>query len=65
MQTIQKTGKRWKFQKLLAVGAITAGIVMLAGADGDSSKVGPGAMLIVIGLVWLLVVSFLAWWHHG
>ena len=63
VQTIEKTGKRWKKLWIYGVLAILASpIFMMAGTD---TSLALGAWSFIGGLVLLGYARFGAWWHHG
>ena len=71
VQTIEQTSEMFKLQIVISVLTIFPGIVLLiiASAHGPYD---PGFLITIIapivflrGFVWLAVVKFLAWWHHG
>lgn len=76
VQTIEKTGKKWKAGMALSACAFIVGMgsCMVGGwATGDSGDPGAGAMLFVsfgmllatIGFVGFIIARIGAWWHHG
>ena len=70
VQTIEKTGKRYKLQMLLAVALIIVGpVTCMAGFGGPtgepSAAAGFGGLMFLGGLIWLFATKIWAWWHHG
>lgn len=67
--TIEKHSKHLKFQQVLAVGTIIAGIVMTFNgwaSDGKpTAAFGFGALTNVVGIAWLAITKVRMWWHHG
>lgn len=63
VQTIEKTGKGWKLQQVIAVLFLLGGIVYLIAAEGERSPV--GGLVIGGGLIWLIIAKIGAWWCHG
>jgi divalent metal cation (Fe/Co/Zn/Cd) transporter len=70
--TIEKTGKRLKFQQLLAVMLIITGffVAALSGAASNGNGKPPesityGIGAAAIGFVWYVVVRIMRWWQHG
>jgi hypothetical protein len=50
---------------LLIIGCV---LVMIGSFSGDEPNAGAGAFAtlgILIGLIWFIMVRFMAWWHHG
>ncbi len=73
-QTVEQTGKIWKFQILLSSLLTCASVVMFAVAVSmmdDAGRQWPFAMSIVavlafaIGLCWFLFARIGSWWFHG
>jgi hypothetical protein len=68
IQTVEQTSKRYKLQQLLSsllcIGSV---VVMIAGFSGDQpSGAGAfGALGLLVGLIWFIIVRFMTWWHHG
>ena len=59
--TIQQTGKILKLNVILAYIAIIVGILgLFYGSDWTTF-----AIIILIGLAWKILFSFLIWWQHG
>lgn len=74
VQTIEKTGKQWKQQMLLALLLVVIGVVVMCSGcsmvvnrhqDGGAATLSIGFAMIVAGLGWGAVARLLAWWHHG
>ena len=67
VQTIEKTGKRFKGQMLVAVGLVIFGpITCMAGAGGESTTgAGIGMLMFFGGLVLFIATRVRTWWHHG
>jgi hypothetical protein len=69
VQTIEKTGKKWKRQMLFAAGLCIIGIfVSCAGVNGGprGNPLGQvGVLMIIVGFFWGIVARVFAWWHHG
>ncbi len=73
--TIERTGKKWKLQILLALGTIVVGIIIIAvtgvAATASHTHVAPvggvafGSVVILAGLFWFVGAAIAAWWHHG
>ncbi len=67
--TIEKTGKQWKFLRVLSLPATAIGIVLLLVGLAGLTFGGEGAMVLAlcgIGLLSIrLLVNFGTWWHHG
>ena len=69
--TIEKNRKSLKFQQLLAIMTLGLGIalVVIGAQSGQDGKVAAatvnGSLTTFGGLVWLVVVKALMWWHHG
>ncbi len=67
--TVEQTAKKWKRLGLQAYFLMVLGlIIFLAGVlpRGDWGVASiVGLAIAVIGILSILVVSFLAWWHHG
>lgn len=76
VQTVEKTGKFWKAQMLLAAMMTIVGVIMVcagvqsmqatraAGGQVHASG-GIGGLLVFGGLIWFIVARVLAWWNHG
>lgn len=71
VQTIQKTGKFWKFNQFCGVCLCLAGVVaiVLGMQTGQSKANAPQVALgfagAILGLFWFLVARLFAWWFHG
>jgi hypothetical protein len=75
VQAIEKTGKKWKLQRLLAGLLTLLGIFIFVigiasrGASGNSHEgsgiVAAGGLMIVAGIGWGIFSRMGAWWHHG
>ena len=68
VQTIEKTGKKYKLQKMLSSILIIAGVIAIALAASGIGQVGSLSyywLMLVIGIVWYAITSFCSWWHHG
>jgi len=66
IQTIELTSKKYKFQGCLS--GILLGIavffIVLGTSTSSSGMVFFSTFLFLIGLVWLIIVRLLVWWHH-
>jgi len=61
---IESTAKKWKLLQLIGVVIVLAGLgscmMSLASEQGGAGS----AVLFAIGMLFLAVGSFGAWWHH-
>lgn len=60
IRTIEKTGKKWKFAKLIGVILLIAGIVNASKHNAEAA-----ISLIVFGLLIIIISSLGTWWFHG
>lgn len=71
VQTIEKTGKRWKvlilFGTILMISGLTSCILRSAEAteSSDTASLGLGLLLFFGGFTIAIIGRFGAWWHHG
>ncbi len=79
VQTIEKTGKPFKLQMLLAFFLMLAGclatvfVLFVGGYYYEPEEIfhnmpgilSFGIFLFVAGLIWYIIVRFAAWWQHG
>lgn len=70
--TIEKHGKSLKLQQLLSILTLVLGIILVVvgsqqiGQDGAiAASTVNGVLTTFGGVVWLVVVKILMWWHHG
>ena len=70
--TIEKHRKSLKFQQLLAIATLALGVVLIvmgAQSPGPQGQVAQatvnGTLTTFGGVVWLMAVKALMWWHHG
>ena len=61
--TIERTSKSIKAQQLLAFLLLAVGIVVAF--IGSAGAAAVGALIFIIGAVWLIVVAVMAWWKNG
>ncbi len=66
-QAIEKTSKYYKIQQLNAALLAVVGVIMLVAGVGTGGVVVAvlGGLGTAAGLVWYIVASTGAWWHHG
>ena len=71
VQTIEKTGKRWKllilFGTILMISGLTSCILGSAEATDstETASLGTGFLLFFGGFAIAVIGKFGAWWHHG
>ena len=65
LTTTQGTSKKLKAQQLLATLAVIVGVIWTMGEADSGSSSGIGALILVGGFVWFVVVRIRMWWHHG
>ena len=71
VQTIQKTGKKYKLGMLLSMLLAMGGCVGAVAANAASEKAGanPAVPIFILaslaGLLWFIIVRILTWWDHG
>lgn len=66
VQTIEKTAKFWKLQMVIASVFCVLGLLLYAEAWPDKTALESLALVIMIGCaIWLIVIKFMVWWHHG
>jgi len=67
VQTIEQTSKRWKALHITAALIVSLSILLAIGAyAADEPEMGLFSLFgLLFGLVFYLIVSILAWWHHG
>ncbi|MEM7416806.1 MAG: hypothetical protein AAF389_14970 [Gemmatimonadota bacterium] len=63
VQTIEKTGKKWKGMKLWGVFIMLGGAVLVATQNGTLSMIGIALALLGIGVIAYANIG--AWWNHG
>jgi hypothetical protein len=65
VQTIEKTSKQLKKQIIWAYGMVIVGI-FLAWRGGNTWLLSTtvGILSAFVGVLWLLRIKFLIWWHH-
>jgi len=71
VQTIEQTAKKFKLPIILSVLTILLGLI-LSIIEFTKQPYDPGLFVSIFaslcffgGFIWLAVVKFLAWWHHG
>ncbi len=70
-QTIEQTAKKYKLQIVLSSLVIVLGLALLivtAASNLGNFGFYVTALSVVImlsGIIWLAIVKFLTWWHHG
>lgn len=67
IQTIERTSKRYKAQLLWGWFFEIVGIILMI-VGGFKNIMGIfwfGVSIFCIALLWLIVVRFQIWWHHG
>jgi len=71
VQTIEKTGKRWKLLKLVGGLSMIGGVgscIIASAETTDPTEAGPPLISMALffgGLAVMLFAKFGAWWHHG
>lgn len=69
VQTVEQTGKKFKLQIILSSLLLSIGIFLvvfnMASGNPNESTISMGMVTAVIGLFWLAIVKFIAWWQHG
>jgi hypothetical protein len=68
VQTIEKTGKKYKAQMLLSIFLIINAILLwgLTGGRIDRTDIKPYCTLAVfVGGLWFIFAKIATWWHHG
>lgn len=70
VQTMERTGKRFKLQQLLCnLLLITSLVLLLFGClnRGEVAiiMVPLGVVLTLLSIIWLVLIRFLIWWHHA
>lgn len=61
--TIERTSKSVNAQQLLSILTMVVGACM---AIADSAQgAAAGAVLFIVGALWLLAVAFVGWWKNG
>jgi len=64
VQTIEKTGKRWKGLMVLSAVSMIVGGVMWAAAE-SSAVILVGQLCVLGGGLGVILAKVGAWWHHG
>ena len=62
LTTVQETSKKLKLHTIIAVTAVSIGVVWLI-AQGEQKTPAP-VFVILGGLVWYFATRFRIWWHH-
>jgi multidrug efflux pump subunit AcrB len=60
IQTIERTGKKWKALMLISVLMTIAGFIAFFGNQPH-----PAVVLFPLGIVFLVISKIGAWWFHG
>ena len=70
VQTIERTGKRFKLQQLLCGFLLLSAIALFVfgcahGGEGGMLAIAMGVLLLIVGVLWAVLIRFLIWWHHS